>query len=258
MPAPVNLSCQHTTPCAYDLTFETDFWPHNASVRVLWYLNSTADDGGQTTPRLFYLQRDSNQNPLKRKLGGLQVWLRLLVYFIFVENELLKCWFFLSVIARQPPVEEWPACRRDLYPTTQHSRETSMPPTVLKPAILASERPQTHALDRAAFSVYEISYCRHSNSILHTAGYNHRSLVIKTNGKLSVKFYTHYANMLLIVTRPTTIIISGPVSQLNECRPLPSTRLLISMYERNTIKLHVQVFLRMNTWMFETCRKHYN
>jgi len=23
------------------------------------------------------------------------------------------------------------------------------------------------------------------------------------------------------------------------------------------IKLHVQVFLRMNTWMFETCRRHY-
>ena len=26
-------------------------------------------------------------------------------------------------------------------------------------------------------------------------------------------------------------------------------------YERNTIKLHVQTFLRMNTWMFETCRR---
>jgi len=24
------------------------------------------------------------------------------------------------------------------------------------------------------------------------------------------------------------------------------------MHERNTIKLHVQVFLRMNTWIFET------
>ena len=22
--------------------------------------------------------------------------------------------------------------------------------------------------------------------------------------------------------------------------------------------LHVQVFLRMNTWIFETCRRHYN
>jgi len=39
---------------------------------------------------------------------------------------------------------------------------------------------------------------------------------------------------------------------------LPSTRLLIWMHERNTIKLQVQVFLRMNNWMFETCRRHYS
>jgi hypothetical protein len=39
---------------------------------------------------------------------------------------------------------------------------------------------------------------------------------------------------------------------------LPSTRLLMWMHERNTIKLLVQVFLRMNTWMFETCQRHYN
>jgi hypothetical protein len=39
---------------------------------------------------------------------------------------------------------------------------------------------------------------------------------------------------------------------------LPSTRLLIWLHERNTIKLHVQVFLRMNTCMFETCRRRYN
>jgi len=30
------------------------------------------------------------------------------------------------------------------------------------------------------------------------------------------------------------------------------------MHERNTIQLHVQVFLRMNTGMFETCRRYYN
>jgi hypothetical protein len=35
-------------------------------------------------------------------------------------------------------------------------------------------------------------------------------------------------------------------------------RLFIWMHEINTIKLHVQVFLRMNTWMFETCRRQYN
>jgi len=30
------------------------------------------------------------------------------------------------------------------------------------------------------------------------------------------------------------------------------------MNEINTIKLHVQVLLRMNSWIFETCRRHYN
>jgi hypothetical protein len=29
-------------------------------------------------------------------------------------------------------------------------------------------------------------------------------------------------------------------------------------HERNTINLLLQVFLRMNTWMFETCRRNYN
>jgi len=39
---------------------------------------------------------------------------------------------------------------------------------------------------------------------------------------------------------------------------LLSNILFIWMHERSTIKLHVQVFLRMNTWMFEACRRHYN
>jgi len=38
---------------------------------------------------------------------------------------------------------------------------------------------------------------------------------------------------------------------------LPSTRLLIWMHETNIIQMHVQVFLRMNTWLFETCRRNY-
>ena len=39
---------------------------------------------------------------------------------------------------------------------------------------------------------------------------------------------------------------------------LPATRLLERMHEENSIKLHVLVFLRMNTWMLETCRRQYN
>jgi hypothetical protein len=36
---------------------------------------------------------------------------------------------------------------------------------------------------------------------------------------------------------------------------LPYDRLHIWIHERNTIKEHVNVILRMNTWMFETCRR---
>ena len=45
-------------------------------------------------------------------------------------------------------------------------------------------------------------------------------------------------------------------SKLRILHILPSTRLLVWVHERNTIKLHVQDFLRMSTWMFETCRRH--
>ena len=39
---------------------------------------------------------------------------------------------------------------------------------------------------------------------------------------------------------------------------LTSTSLLKRMHKKITLKLDVQVFLKMNTWMFETCRRHYN
>jgi hypothetical protein len=47
---------------------------------------------------------------------------------------------------------EGPARRRDLYLTTHntHNRQTSMPPVGFEPTIPVSERPKTHALDRAA------------------------------------------------------------------------------------------------------------
>jgi hypothetical protein len=50
------------------------------------------------------------------------------------------------------PLDEWSAQRTDLYLTTHntHKRQTSMPPAWFEPAIPASQRPQTHALDRAA------------------------------------------------------------------------------------------------------------
>ena len=50
------------------------------------------------------------------------------------------------------PLDEWSARRRDLYLTTHntHTTATSMPQAGFELAIPASERPQTHALDRAA------------------------------------------------------------------------------------------------------------
>ena len=48
-----------------------------------------------------------------------------------------------------------PLDERDLYLTTNnsHNRQTNMPSAGLKPPVPASERPQTHALDRAAAGI---------------------------------------------------------------------------------------------------------
>jgi hypothetical protein len=53
------------------------------------------------------------------------------------------------------PLDEGSARRRDLYLTTQniHKRETSMPPAGFEPTNPASERPQTHALDRTVTGI---------------------------------------------------------------------------------------------------------
>jgi hypothetical protein len=53
------------------------------------------------------------------------------------------------------PLDEWPARRRDLYLTIHntHKRQTSIPPAGFEPAFTASERRQTHALDRAATGI---------------------------------------------------------------------------------------------------------
>ena len=50
------------------------------------------------------------------------------------------------------PLDKWSARRRDLYLTTHntHKRQTCMPLARFEPAIPASQRLQTHALNRAA------------------------------------------------------------------------------------------------------------
>ena len=43
--------------------------------------------------------------------------------------------------------------KRTLPDNTQHSQEISVPPAGSEPAVLASERPKTHALDREATGI---------------------------------------------------------------------------------------------------------
>ena len=56
---------------------------------------------------------------------------------------------------RTTPPDEGSFRRRDRYLTTHniHKRQTSMPPAGLEPTTSACERPQTHALDRAATGI---------------------------------------------------------------------------------------------------------
>ena len=77
------------------------------------------------------------------------------------------------------PLDEWSVSRRYLYLTTynKHNRQTSMPPVGFEPTILAGERPQTYALDRAAtgmgmFTVALLIIIKSSNIIylLHSSG----------------------------------------------------------------------------------------
>jgi hypothetical protein len=51
------------------------------------------------------------------------------------------------------PLGEWSARRRDLTTHNTHKRRISIPPVGFEPAIPVSERPQTHALDRAATAI---------------------------------------------------------------------------------------------------------
>ena len=77
----------------------------------------------------------------------------------FSPHRAMSCSFFRFLDHTQrrttlgrKPLDEWSARRRDLYLTTHntHNRQTSMPPAGFEPTISAGERPQTHALDRAA------------------------------------------------------------------------------------------------------------
>ena len=69
------------------------------------------------------------------------------------------------------PLDEWSARRRDRYLHNTHKRRTSMPPAGLEPAIPASERPQIHALDRAATGIGTVHGDANMNSSVDENGY---------------------------------------------------------------------------------------
>jgi hypothetical protein len=56
------------------------------------------------------------------------------------------------------PLDGWSARRKELYLITHktHNRQTSMPPAGFEPAVPASERPHTDALDRPATGIGHI------------------------------------------------------------------------------------------------------
>jgi len=66
------------------------------------------------------------------------------------------------------PLDEGSARRRDLYLTKHntHNRQTSVPPAGFEPAIPASERSQTHALDRAATGIGALNPTSYKLSII--------------------------------------------------------------------------------------------
>jgi hypothetical protein len=61
----------------------------------------------------------------------------------------------ITITLSRTPLDGRSARRRDLYLTTHntHKIQTSMPPVGFEPAIPASKRPQSHALDRTAAGI---------------------------------------------------------------------------------------------------------
>jgi hypothetical protein len=94
------------------------------------------------------------------------------------------------------PLDEWSARRRQLYLTTQntHKRQTSIQPAGFESAAPASERPQTHTLDRAATEI-DRYVVRASWNFLNIILLNHQWLrlvtALRVQNVLPVFIVTH-------------------------------------------------------------------
>ena len=100
-------------------------------------------------------------------------------------------------------LDEWSARRRDIYPITYNilKRQTSILPAEFEPTISAGERPQMHALDRAAAGIdfwlvtivpkywklpsSQRIYTRNGDVFLHAAG------KVWTHTLFSLSFYIY-------------------------------------------------------------------
>jgi len=73
-------------------------------------------------------------------------WARASLFFRFLDHEQKR------ITVGRTPLDASSSHRRDLYLTTHniHTRQITMSPAGFEPAISASERPHTDALDRAA------------------------------------------------------------------------------------------------------------
>jgi hypothetical protein len=80
------------------------------------------------------------------------------------------------------PLDEGSARRRDLYLTT-HNKQTSMPPVGFELATPASDRLQTHALDRAVTRLGYSTRNRHNPRIFRDGTYGHFLVIDALRGK---------------------------------------------------------------------------
>ena len=89
-----------------------------------------------------------------------------------------------TTLARNP-LDERSARHRDLYLTTHntHKRQTSLSPVGFEPTFAVSERPQTHALDRAATGLWMIR--KNNQQVLHDCGpETDRNTTVRNHNKL--------------------------------------------------------------------------
>jgi hypothetical protein len=108
--------------------------------------------------------------------------------------------FLAHTTLSRTPMDEWSARRKGLYLTTHNTQtQTSMLPVGFEPAIPASERPQTHALDRAATGIstpHTLVKIVQNTTISFCVSWHPVSakLMLNTNVKLSTDAWLWYCN----------------------------------------------------------------